>query len=229
MEDRALAALLRAMAAEARRLDLRVDEEVYRKFGKDPARPIAFAGQRDARVCVLGRDLGNDEVRWGQPLVGQAGRLVRRGVLAAAGVVAPPGDRRLESALDHVFLTNLVPYKPPGNRPFAARVRAAFAPFVERLLCCFWRGDTVITLGAETFRWFAGHGDADAVAAALERGERFSCRLECAITARCSGRRVTRRVTLCPLPHPSPANASWIAYFPELLRRRLDSALAPLT
>src|SRR5688572_6264109 len=111
-----LEALLKEIEAEARRAEFPVDREVYEAVGRDPMVPIAFAGSFSARVCSFGRDPGRDEVRHAQPQVGAAGKLVRQGVLEAAGVTAPKEDRRLETALEHVFLSNTVPYKPPGNK-----------------------------------------------------------------------------------------------------------------
>ena len=52
-------------------------------------------------LCIVGRDLGKDEVRAGQPLIGAAGRLVRAGILDGLATSPrppddpPAGDRRL--------------------------------------------------------------------------------------------------------------------------------------
>src|SRR3954454_11294227 len=104
-------ALHDAVQEEARRAEFPVDTPVYDKAGKDPTRPILFAGSLDAPVCVFARDLGKDEVAEGQPLIGAAGRLVRAGIYRARhGQEPPKSDRRLASVLDDVLLTNTVPY-----------------------------------------------------------------------------------------------------------------------
>ena len=103
-------------------------------------------------------------------------------------------------------------------------MKERFRPYIERLLLEVWEGDVVLTLGTEAFKWFAPYGE-PAAAALLwkdenryERGE-----LSCVIT---SGR-ASRRLTVCPLPHPSPLNQRWVGAFPGLLAARLSKFLSP--
>jgi len=205
------------VAETARRVRLRVDRAVYRAAGRDPYQPILCEGAHDARVCIVGRDLGASEVRHGQPLCGPAGRAVRRGVLEALGIASRAGDPLLETALAHVLLANTMPYKPPGNRPFPAAMRERFRPFIERLLVRHFRGDIIVTLGNDAFRWFDPYCEPRAAAAAWARSDRYQCRIAALLPAG----ELRKPVTLCPLPHPSPANVTWVAQFPDLLRRRL--------
>lgn len=217
--------LLNDIEAEARRAEFPIDREVYERAGRDPLVPILYAGELSARVCSFGRDLGRDEVRHGQPQVGAAGKLVREGVLEAAGETAPPGDRLLEAARRHVLLSNTVPYKPPGNKAYAESVKDRFRPFILRFLACHWQGDTVITLGTEAFQWFAPYAEPGAAAAFWKREDKYEAELPVVLTAECEGETVRRDVTICPLPHPSPLNQRWVHLFPDLLRRRLESRL----
>src|SRR5262249_23224543 len=173
-----------------------------------------------AHVCIFGRDLGASEVRHGQPLCGPAGRAVRRGVLDALGIAPQEDDALLEAALDHVLLANAMPYKPPGNRPFPAAMRERFRPFIEPLLVRHFRGDVIVTLGNDAYQWFDPYCEPGAASAVWARSDRYQCRIEAMLRAGDA----RRTVTLCPLPHPSPANVAWAAQFPQLLRRRL---LAP--
>ena len=219
--------LLREIELEARRAEFPIDREVYERWGKDPLVPIPFAGDPAARVCSFGRDPGRDEVRFGQPQIGAAGRLVREGVLAAAGETAPPGDARLEAALRHVFLSNTVPYKPPGNKAYPDSVKERFRPFVARLLTSHWQGDAVITLGTEAFQWFAPYAEKGAAAVFWKREDKYEAELPCVLGADLDGEVVERAVTVCPLPHPSPLNQRWVGLFPGLLRQRLDKWLKP--
>jgi uracil-DNA glycosylase family 4 len=214
-----LAALVADISAEARAIGLAVDREAYRRAGRDPALPIVCAGAAGARVCVVGRDLGQQEVAHGQPLVGAAGRALRRGVLRAVDE-APEGDALLDAALRHVLVCNLVPYKPPANRAYPARVRERLRPYLERLLACHFRGDVVITLGNEAFHWFAPYADAP-LAARWRSHERYACDVPCLLVVRCGARTVRKRLTVCPLPHPSPANVRWKGEFASLLAARL--------
>jgi uracil-DNA glycosylase len=213
--------LLAEMEAEARRAPFPVDEEVYVSAGKEPLAPIPCAGNPQARVCSFGRDLGRDEVRHGQPQVGAAGRLVRDGVLQAAAVTAPTTDQRLETALEHVFLSNTVPYKPPGNKAYAESVKERFRPSVARLLTLYWQGNVVITLGTEAFQWFATYGEPGAAALFWKREDKYEAEFPCVIEAQDGSDTARRALTICPLPHPSPLNQRWVALFPDLLQKRL--------
>jgi len=218
-------ALLQEMEAEARRAEFPVDRPVYEGVGKDPMVPVAYAGDFAARVCSFGRDPGRDEIIHGQPQIGAAGKLVRRGVLEAAGVSAPASDKRLETALQHVFLSNTVPYKPPDNKAYSEAVKERFRPYVARLLGCHWQGDVVITLGTEAFQWFARYGEPGAAAEFWKREDKYEADFPCVLTAECAGKTVSRTLTICPLPHPSPLNQRWVPLFPGLLRQRLDKWL----
>ncbi len=217
--------LLREIEAEARRADFPIDKEVYEKVGKDPHVPVAYAGDFEARICSFGRDPGRDEVRHGQPQIGAAGKLVRNGVLQAAGVQAPPADKLLETALQYVFLSNTVPYKPPGNKAYPDRVKERFRPFVARLLAFYWSGDVVLTLGTEAFDWFAPYAEKGAAAEFWKREDRYEADFSCLLTAEGPEGSVSKPLTICPLPHPSPLNQRWLPLFPGLLQGRLQRYL----
>ncbi len=113
----------RARAAEAKTLaDL---EAALRDFDGCPLKATAmntvFAdGADDAPILLIGEAPGEDEDRQGKPFVGVSGKLLDR-MLAQVGL-----DR------SHVRITNILPWRPPGNRsPTAAEV-AACLPFLER-------------------------------------------------------------------------------------------------
>ena len=215
--------ILDAMQAEAERAPFPIDAEIYERAGRNPTTPIAFAGSPKANVCSFGRDLGRDEVRLAQPQVGAAGRQVRLGVLEAAGIAPDHADKYLEAALEHVFLSNTVPYKPPGNKAYPDRVKERFRPYVAQLLACYWTGDRVITLGTEAFQWFASYGEPGAADAFWRREDRYEADFPCVLRAAGpDGAAVERVVTICPLPHPSPLNQRWVGLFPGLLKRRLQ-------
>lgn len=222
-----LEAISQGIETEARRHEFPVDELIYTQSGRDPLVPIAAAGNPEARVCSFGRDLGRDEVRYGQPQVGPAGKLVRTGVLAALGVSPAPADPRLEAALDHVFLSNTVPYKPPGNKAYPDRVKERFRPWIARLLLEYWQGDTIITLGTEAFQWFTPYVEQGAAEEFWRREDRYEANLSCVLAAEWDGERHERAITVGPLPHPSPLNARWVGLFPGLLRARLLTSTRP--
>lgn len=216
--------LREAIEREARREDFPIDSPVYAKAGRDPLVPIPYAGSLGAPVCVLGRDLGKDEVAAAQPLIGAGGRLVRSGVYRAIhGADPPKSDRTLESVLPHVLLTNTVPYKPPGNKAYARPVKERFRPFVAELLAIHWTGGShVVTLGNEAFAWFAPFfSDPGAFEAFWNRADRYEAEVECTVTDPVARPATRKTLVLMPLPHPSPLNARWYRKFPGLLERRL--------
>jgi uracil-DNA glycosylase len=224
---RTISALIDAVASEARRAAFPVDTPIYQKAGKDPTWPILFAGALDSALCALGRDLGKDEVTLGQPLVGAAGRLVRAGVYQAChGTPPPPGDRTLQSVLQRILLTNTVPYKPPGNKAYAAAVRERFRPFLAELLAAHWQGRHVMTLGTEAFQWFAPYAGEEAAGAFWARADRYEAVLPCVLTAAAgpgAHSALQKSLSIMPLPHPSPLNQRWYKQFPGLLARRLEA------
>lgn len=218
---RTLAQLLEAIRHEAARAEFPIDRPVYERAGKDPLEPILFAGALDAPFCVLGRDLGKDEVAAGQPLIGAGGRLVRSGFYKFEHRTPPPAsDRTLESVLSRVLLTNTVPYKPPGNKAYATSVKERFRPFLAEFLIEHWKGgDRLITLGNEAFQWFTPFLDDPETF--WSRDDRYEATLPCLIRHEVDGKEVRKTVNLMPLPHPSPLNARWYPLFPGLLEKRL--------
>jgi len=96
---------------------------------KQGARTLVFGdGVPGARVMILGEAPGRDEDIAGQPFVGRAGQLLDR-MLAAIGLsrAAPdPGGA--------VYISNLIPWRPPQNRKPTAPEMAMMAPFARRHL-----------------------------------------------------------------------------------------------
>lgn len=222
---RTIAQLLESIQREAERAEFPIDTPIYERVGKVPTRPILYAGSFEAPICIFGRDLGKDEVAEGQPLIGAGGRLVRSVVFEAwNGAPSPKSDRRLESVLEHVLLTNTVPFKPPGNKAYPTAVKERFRPFIAELLGGHWQGEHVITLGTEAFRWFEPYADPGAFDRFWERDSRYDATIECTLTYSPNGRPGRKSLTLMPLPHPSPLNQRWYKRFPELLARRLAAA-----
>ncbi|MBK1670743.1 hypothetical protein CKO28_22240 [Rhodovibrio sodomensis] len=89
---------------------------------KQTATNLVFAdGAPEARVMIVGEAPGADEDRQGKPFVGVSGQLLDR-MLSWIGF----------SRADNVYISNVLFWRPPGNRtPTAAEV-AACLPFVER-------------------------------------------------------------------------------------------------
>jgi DNA polymerase len=75
---------------------------------------------------VIGEAPGGDEDRIGRPFVGRAGQLLDR-MLAAIGL-----SRTAPAPEDAVYITNILPWRPPGNRTPSEHEALQFLPFVER-------------------------------------------------------------------------------------------------
>ncbi|MCB1882597.1 MAG: uracil-DNA glycosylase [Geminicoccaceae bacterium] len=88
---------------------------------KDTANSLCFAdGSGDARVMLVGEAPGAEEDRQGRPFCGPSGRLLDR-MLGTIGL-----DRR------HVWITNMIYWRPPGNRTPTPAEIALCQPFLER-------------------------------------------------------------------------------------------------
>jgi DNA polymerase len=89
---------------------------------KATATKTVFAdGNPKARIMFVGEAPGADEDRQGKPFVGVSGQLLDR-MLAWIG---------LERA-KNFYITNILPWRPPGNRAPTATEIALCLPFVER-------------------------------------------------------------------------------------------------
>lgn len=86
------------------------------------ARQLVFAdGTAGAPVMIVGEAPGRDEDRAGKPFVGRAGQLLDR-MLAAIDL-----DRTAR-----VYITNVLPWRPPQNRDPRPDEIAMMMPFLER-------------------------------------------------------------------------------------------------
>lgn len=91
------------------------------------ARTLVFAdGTPGARVMIVGEAPGREEDEKGLPFVGRAGQLLDR-MLAAIGMARTAQDPGAA-----VYITNMLPWRPPQNRTPTAEELAMFAPFVRR-------------------------------------------------------------------------------------------------
>jgi DNA polymerase len=85
------------------------------------AKQLVFAdGNPQARVMFVGEAPGAEEDREGLPFVGRAGKLLDR-MLAA-----------IELDRSKVYIANIVPWRPPGNRTPTPQESAICYPFIRR-------------------------------------------------------------------------------------------------
>lgn len=116
-------------------------------------------GNPDARVVLIGEAPGRDEDLEGRPFVGRSGKLLDR-MLAAISL-----DRT------SVYIANIVPWRPPGNRTPTPQETAICLPFIQRqielvnpdILVCLGNPSTQTLLGTKEGitktrgRWFKFH------------------------------------------------------------------------
>lgn len=146
-------------AASARTLDeLREKLLAFEGCGlKATATQLVFAdGSPEAEIMILGEAPGADEDRIGRPFVGRAGQLLDK-MLTSIGL-----DR------DHVYIANVVPWRPPGNRTPTPLETSTCLPFIRRqielvhpkILVCLGAASTQTLLGTKEGimrlrgRWF---------------------------------------------------------------------------
>ncbi len=88
---------------------------------KNSATNLVFSdGAENARIMIVGEGPGAEEDRSGKPFVGRAGQLLDK-MLSAIGL-----DRT------GVYIANVVPWRPPGNRTPTPQELALCLPFVRR-------------------------------------------------------------------------------------------------
>ena len=94
---------------------------------KRGARNLVFSdGNPAGRVMIIGEAPGRDEDREGRPFVGRAGQLLDR-MLAAIDM-----GRDVPMSKDAVYITNVLPWRPPQNRDPKPEEIAMLRPFLER-------------------------------------------------------------------------------------------------
>jgi DNA polymerase len=108
---------------------------------------LVFAdGNPQSRIMLVGEAPGADEDRQGKPFVGRAGQLLDR-MLAAIGL-----DRT------QVYIANVVPWRPPGNRTPTPQETAICLPFVQRQIALV-NPDILVCLGASSAQTLLGLRD----------------------------------------------------------------------
>lgn len=98
-------------------------------------------GNPNADIIFIGEAPGKNEDEQGKPFVGAAGKFLNE-MLAAAGM-----ER------SDVYITNIVKYRPPGNRDPLPEEKAAFWPYLLRQIAII-DPKVVITLGRHSMEYF---------------------------------------------------------------------------
>jgi uracil-DNA glycosylase len=125
---------------------------------KETALNLCFAdGNPTARVMLIGEAPGAEEDRQGKPFVGASGKLLDR-MLATIGL-----DR------GSVYITNVIYWRPPGNRSPTQAEIAACQPFLERQIALL-KPDLIVFVGGIAARALLGVNEG----VTKLRGRRFS-------------------------------------------------------
>jgi DNA polymerase len=96
--------------------------------------PVVGEGDPDAEIMFIGEAPGREEAETGRPFVGNAGRVLDS-LLESIGL-----DR------EHIYITNVVKDRPPGNRDPRVQEIEVYAPFLLRQIEII-RPDVIATLG----------------------------------------------------------------------------------
>jgi len=111
---------------------------------KFTAMNLVFAdGNPQARVMLVGEAPGAEEDREGLPFVGRSGKLLDR-MLASVGL-----DRST------VYIANIVPWRPPGNRTPTPQESAICLPFIRRQIELV-NPDILVCLGKPSMQTLLG-------------------------------------------------------------------------
>lgn len=109
-------------------------------------------GNPNARVMLVGEAPGGDEDKQGKPFVGVSGQLLDK-ILKCIGI-ARTGDTRENS----VYISNILNWRPPGNRtPSPAEIDISL-PFIERHIALV-KPDVLILCGGVSAKGLLGSGD----------------------------------------------------------------------
>lgn len=120
---------------------------------KKTASNLVFCdGNPKARVMLIGEAPGADEDRQGKPFVGVSGQLLDR-ILGCIGL-----SRTEEDPDKAVYISNILNWRPPGNRtPSPAEVEISL-PFIERHIALV-KPKVLILCGGVSAKGLLGSGD----------------------------------------------------------------------
>ena len=91
-------------------------------------------GDSDAKVMFIGEGPGYWEDQKGQPFVGNAGAFLNQLL------------QSIKLPREHVFITNVINYRSPGNRDPLPEEIAAFSPYIDKMIEII-KPKMIVTLG----------------------------------------------------------------------------------
>lgn len=152
------------MSRQAKLIDL------YEEYSEDPAfkhlrvytsgiKLVPGEGSTAPRVMVIGEAPGATENSRGRPFVGASGRVIRE-MIAQCGLSTiewyPNGIRKDANA----FITNVVKYRPPGNRTPTPEEIEASRPYLRKEWKIIGRPRVILTAGVTALMAILSHREA---------------------------------------------------------------------
>lgn len=118
-----------------------IADKVCNDLAEQATQLVLGDGHPDAEIVLIGEAPGKQEDIQGKPFVGASGRFLDE-MLAAAG---------LERS--DIYITNIVKYRPPGNRDPKPEEKQAFWPYLARQLEII-DPKVIVTLGRHSMEFF---------------------------------------------------------------------------
>ena len=118
-----------------------VKNNICPDLAKQATNLVMGEGNASADIVFIGEAPGKNEDEQGLPFVGAAGKFLNE-MLASTGLTR--GD---------VYITNIVKYRPPGNRDPLPDEKQAFWPYLVRQLSII-EPRVVVTLGRHSMEYF---------------------------------------------------------------------------
>jgi hypothetical protein len=108
-----------------------IDKAAYEAANLPTSEPVLLgSGSLSAKVGIMGRDPGRQEIMLQEPFVGAGGRLLRAGLHSHHHGSPPPDHATARLVGRKYFWCNTVPYKPTRNRAWSVKIKRRFAPII---------------------------------------------------------------------------------------------------
>ncbi len=117
------------------------EKNICPELAKTATNLVMGDGNLNAEIVFIGEAPGKNEDEQGLPFVGAAGKFLNE-MLAQAGM-----ER------SDVYITNIVKYRPPGNRDPLPEEKKAFWPYLLKQLQII-KPKVVVTLGRHSMEYF---------------------------------------------------------------------------
>jgi DNA polymerase len=111
-----------------------IERNICPELAKEATQLVFGDGNPDAGVVFIGEAPGKNEDEQGIPFVGAAGRFLNE-------MLESIGMKRQD-----IYITNIVKYRPPGNRDPYPDEKAEFLPFLKKQLAII-KPKLIVTLG----------------------------------------------------------------------------------